>query len=71
MAARLQYAQLTKLLEEHYDPKPSMIIQCYKFNTRSCQQGESVQPFVAELAEYCELGQQVDDMLRDGLWCPR
>ncbi len=27
------YDELTKLRKEHYDPKPSMIVQRYKFNS--------------------------------------
>ena len=36
------YDELVKLVQQYYDPKPSKIVQRYKFNTRARRDGESV-----------------------------
>ncbi len=38
------FAELTKLLENHYEPTPSPIIQRFKFNTRDKKPTESISP---------------------------
>ena len=43
------FAQLVKLVRDHHNPKPSVIVERFRFNTRSRQQGESVANFIAEL----------------------
>ena len=66
------FEQLVKLVQEHHQPTPSAIVQRYKFNSRIQSTGESVATFVAELrrlAEHCQFGQTLDDMLRDRLVC--
>lgn len=66
------YATLVKLVKEYYEPKPSMIVQRWKFNTRIREQGESIATFMATLrglAEHCEYGASLPDMLRDRLVC--
>ena len=43
-------------MKDHYCPKPSEIVQRFKFNTRARQPGESVSTYVSQLrslAEYC------------------
>lgn len=53
-------------------PKPSTIVQRFKFNTRSQQPGETIAMFLAEvrhLTEHCEFGATLDEMLRDRLVC--
>ena len=57
-------------MTEHFDPKPSVIVQRFRFNSRSRQEGESVAKFTAELqrlSEHCEFGAVLSDMLRDRL----
>ena len=54
------------------DPKPSVIVQRYKFNTRSRAEGESVATYVAalrDIAQHCEYKDPLQDMLRDRLVC--
>ena len=66
------FKQLKDILQKHLKPKPSVIVQRYKFNTRSQQQGESVACFVANLrhlAKDCNFGAVLSDMLRDRLVC--
>ena len=65
------YEDLAKLLQDHFMPKPSAIVQRFKFNTRSQQPGDTITMFLAELrhlnTEHCEFGITLDEMLRDRL----
>ena len=66
------YDDLVKLAQAHYNPRPSQIVQRFKFNSRTQQAGESIASYVAELhrlSEHCGFGQSLDDMLRDRLVC--
>ena len=52
-----KYADLIKVLSEHYDPTPSSIVQRYKFYNRVRAEGETVDNYVASLqaiAKYCD-----------------
>lgn len=64
----LEYKQLRELTMKHYNPRPSVIMQRYKFNARTQQPGESISTYVAELrklTEFCDFGDSLNDMLRD------
>ena len=64
--------ELLKLISEHKNPKPSFIVQRFKFNSRIRKTGESISAYVAELrhiAENCQYGTSLEDMLRDRLVC--
>ena len=66
------YQELVDLVQTHYNPRPSLIVQRFKFNSRTQQPGESVASYVAELrklSEHCGYGQSLDEMLRDRLVC--
>ena len=66
------YDEIIKALEEHYCPKPSPIVQRFKFNSRQPRSGESMATYVAELralAEHCAFGETLNDMIRDRLVC--
>ena len=66
------YADIVKLVKEHYDPAPSPIMQRYRFNTRVRGEGESVATYVASLrdiAQHCEYKDTLLEMLRDRLVC--
>ena len=66
------YDDFVEIVKKHYDPKPSVTIQRYKFNTRARTTGESVATYVAalrELAQHCEYKDALSDMLRDRLVC--
>ena len=70
--AKLEDKDLVKLLGEHFNPKPSSIGSRYRFNKRDRRQGESIYTFVAEfrgLAEHCQFGSTLNDMIRDRLVC--
>ena len=58
--------------KRHHSPTPSEIAQRYRFNTRYRQQAETIATFVSELrsiAEFCNYGESLNDMLRDRLVC--
>ena len=66
------YKDIVKLVKNHYDPKPSSIVQRHKFNTRTRAPGESIAAYVAalrEIAEHCNYKESLNDMLRDRLVC--
>ena len=66
------YKDLVAKVKEHYDPKPSSIVQRHKFNKRTREPGESIAEYVAalrQLAEHCDYGESLNDMLRDKLVC--
>ena len=68
----IKYADLIKLLSEHYDPTPSSIVQRYKFYNHVRAEGETVANYVASLwaiAKYCDYGDTLNMMLRDWLVC--
>ena len=62
------YDEIVETLKTHFNPKPSPIIQRFKFNTRDRRAGESLANYVAELRalrEYCDFGTTIEDMIRD------
>lgn len=66
------YAQIVTLMKDHFDPKPSEIVQRYKFDSRVRQPSETVSAYVAELrrlAHDCNFGTTLQQMLRDRLVC--
>jgi len=66
------FAELVNLVKNHLNPRPSSIVYRCKFNNRFCQQGETIQRYVAELrnsSEHCEFGEELEKMLRDRLVC--
>ena len=68
----IKYADLIKVLSEHYDPTPSSIVQRYKFYNCVRAEGETIANYVASLraiAKYCEYGDTLNMMLRDRLVC--
>ena len=53
---------------KHDDPKPSVIVQRYRFNTRNCRTGEFISTYVAELRHLSErynFGGSLNKMLCD------
>ena len=66
------YNELVKVLSDYFNPKPSTIVQHFKFNTRVRESGKSVASYVAalkSLAEYCIYGTKLDEMVRDRIVC--
>lgn len=66
------FEDLVKLLQNHYNPKPSEIVERFKFNSRNRKTDETVGDYVAELrklAKDCNYGDALSQMLRDRLVC--
>ena len=66
------FTEIVKLAAEHYHPKWSLAVQCFRFNSRSRQVGETVVAYLAKLkrlSEHCDYGDVLQDMLRDRLIC--
>ena len=59
------FAELAEVVKNHLKPKPSVIVQRYKFHTRKQQPGESIACFVAclrNLAHDCNFGNALSDV---------
>ena len=68
----LKFADLVEVMQKHYDPKPSVIVQRYRLNTQNCLMGETIASYIAELhhlAEYFEFATTLNAMFRDRLVC--
>ena len=53
------FDELVRKVKEHYLPKPSPIVQRFKFNTCTRMEGETIAAYVARLqvlTQYCEFG---------------
>ena len=71
LPGELNYDTIVKLMKEHNDPIPSVIVQRFKFNSH-VRRTETVREYVAELrklSEHCEFGTNLEEMLRDRLVC--
>ena len=67
-----EYDDIVKRVQDHVRPKPSVILQRFRFNSLSRKEGESVADFVTELRRLstnCAFGDTLSDMLRDRLVC--
>ena len=65
------YADLVKLVNEHLNPKPNVIVERFRFNSRVRKPGEGIAQFVADLrhlSRFCEYN-DTDEMIRDRLVC--
>ncbi len=66
------FDELVTLLKYHFTPKPSEIVQRFKFHSRSRKVGERIVSYVAalrKLSDGCNFGDNLKDMLRDRLVC--
>ena len=65
-------AILLILIQDHSAPKPSEIVQRFRFNNRFRNEGKSMADFVAalrNLAEHCGYNDTLENMLRDRIVC--
>ena len=70
--ATTSYTDIVARMKEHYDPKPSVIVQRFKFNSRIRAVGETIATYVAalrELAQHCDYRETLSDMIRDRIVC--
>ena len=61
-----------KMLETHFKPAPSEIVERCKFHTRYRRSGESIATFVTELRrllEFCIFGDTLEAIIRDRIIC--
>ena len=52
-----KFTEIVEAVQKHHDPKPSVIVQRFRFNSRNRRTGESVATYIAELrqlSEHCE-----------------
>ena len=52
------YKEIIDLVQDHFNPKPSVIVQRLKFHTRTHLPGESVAAFMdqlRQLSEFCQI----------------
>lgn len=68
----IAFREPVTMVQNHHNPKPSVIVQLFKFHTHSHKPGITVAAFVVELrqlSEHCEFGAVLEDMLLDWLVC--
>lgn len=66
------FDELTQLLRDHLEPKPSVIAERARFHRRIQEEGETIAQFVAALrtlARTCDFGTFLDESLRDRFVC--
>ena len=66
------YDELCKLISQHCNPKPSVIMQRFEFHNRTQTDAESAADYLAalrRLAAECKFGTVLDETLRDRLVC--
>lgn len=64
--------EILLVLGSHYCPKPSAVVQRFRFNSRVRAEGESVSNFIAalkNLSEHCNFVAELENMLRDRIVC--
>ena len=77
MPKELKYADVEKILKDHYEPAPLVIAKRYRFHQRGQDIGESIADYVAELqrmATKCKFEETRDfleESLRDRFVCRR
>ncbi|XP_043266601.1 uncharacterized protein K02A2.6-like [Venturia canescens] len=62
------FAELTTLIKNHLQPKPSIITERYKFKECKQKNGEDIKTYLANLKKLsanCEFGQNLNSHLRD------
>ena len=70
--AELTYQQILEHLNNHLNPKPSVIAERFRFHKRDQRPSESIMSYVAELRKlslHCNLGDNLNDTLRDRFVC--
>ena len=68
----VSFDDIVAKMTAHCQPPPSEIMQRYRFNTRVRQSHKTVSAYIAQLkqlAEYCNFGTTLPEMLRDRLVC--
>ena len=70
--SELKFEEVVEHLNKHYDPKPLVIAERFKFHKRNQQADESITEYCAALRKHastCQFGTFLDEALRDRLVC--
>ncbi|XP_063831907.1 uncharacterized protein LOC135081095 isoform X2 [Ostrinia nubilalis] len=70
--AELTYKSAVTMLQDHLQPKPSVMAERYRFRQRRQREGESIATYITELkklSKLCDFGANLEDSLRDQLVC--
>lgn len=66
----ISYGDLLKKAKEHFSPRPSEIVEWFKFQKQLWKSGERINDFIKDLrqlSEYCNFGNKLNDHLCDQL----
>ena len=66
------FDEIAALVQTHYQPKPSVIMRRFRFNTCIRHPGENITAFIArlrDLAAHCEYGDNTVELIRDRIVC--
>ena len=66
------FNEIAALVQTHYQPKPSVIMRRFRFNTCICHPGENITAFIArlqDLASHCEYGDNTVELIHDRIVC--
>ena len=63
------FKQLADVMTAHQNPKPSVIMERYRFNKRDRESCESIAQYVAALRKQCKYDETLTDMIRERLVC--
>lgn len=66
------FQELTGILEQYLQPKPSILAERFKFRHRKQESNETISEYVAvlkKISKSCEFGNWLEDSLRDQLVC--
>ena len=67
-----KFSELVAALTRHFEPRPIVIAERFRFHKRDQKQGESIAVFLSELrrlAATCSFGSFLEEALRDRLVC--
>ena len=70
--SKVKFKEITEVVQRHHDPKPSVIVQSYRFNIWNHCTGESVSTYVAELchlSNHFDFGAALNEMLHNRMVC--
>ena len=70
--ADIEFSVLVEEVRNHFNPKPSVIVERFQFHSRVRKMEESVSTYVAELrrlSQHCDFGESLEYMLRDRIVC--
>ena len=66
--ADYSFAELVNLVQDHYNPTPSVIVHRFKFHSHVQKEDEPIAQF-RRLSEHSNFDTRLNDMLRDRLVC--